>query len=295
MPDDNHAMAALNVSDPARIIYRTSFDSCGIAWHQAEVAGDTLVVDAAYPQMNGREICFYSLGDPLSPHWFAARAATENPQFSPRVATRGNLIVVAESYNGATVLNPDDLSGAPLGVYSNVSGSIFSVAAPATGNLLLAAAGDNLLLIDLSNPAKPELLGKVGGAYGGDMNASGDLVFVYNWTTKALDIVDIHDPESPQILASHVLPGDNANRILPVGNLVFVANDSAGVRVIDVSTPTAPKEVAFYDPPAPVSDLAVEGNHVYLAANELGLMVLQLDEDILLPPPSTLSLPFLVR
>ena len=54
--------------------------------------------------------------------------------------------------------------------------------------------------------------------------------------------------------------------------------------VIDASMLTAPKEVTFYDPPLDVPGLAWEDKRVCVAANRLGLIILEIDE-VLLPQP----------
>ncbi|MCC6454491.1 MAG: hypothetical protein IT328_06075 [Caldilineaceae bacterium] len=298
--DDYYGIAVLDVGQPLQITQKASISPCAEAWIQMTITGDTLVIDShqlsfGYPTYPiDRRLCFYSLTDPLAPQWLGNRQAVINDWFSPRVAAQGNSIFVAEATSGATLLNPDDLTGAPLGLYTHPQVGIYSLAALPTGDRLLATTGSSLLLIDVSTPTTPQLLGELAGPYSSSINGSGDLVFAYNATTKQLDIVDIHIPASPQVLASIDLPGDNAKRILPVGNLIVIANGSAGARVIDVSTPTAPQEVAFYDPPADVSGLEVEGNRVYLAANDMGLMVVELDEAIQ-PRHWTLALPLLAH
>lgn len=293
VPDDSGRIGVLDVSQPAQIAQKTSITPCQNAWHQMVIAGNTLVIDSMQTYSNwtaNRQLCFYSLTDPLAPQQAGYRDATTFLQYSPRIATQGKRIFVAS--DGAIELNPDDLTGAPLGAYTPAP--VNSLAALATGDRLLATTGSSILIIDVSTPATPQLLGELAGPYDGPVHGRGDLAFAYNLTTNALDIIDIHTPASPQVLASMELPGDRVKRILPAGNLVLIANGSAGVRVIDLSTPTAPNEVAFYDPPADVSEVVLEGNRVYAAANAMGLMVLQIDEDIL-PEQWTMSLPLLVR
>jgi hypothetical protein len=50
------------------------------------------------------------------------------------------------------------------------------------------------------------------------------------------------------------------------GNHAFLADGGAGLRVVDVSDPTEPREVGFYDTPGSACGVAVSGNNAYLAA-----------------------------
>ena len=49
-----------------------------------------------------------------------------------------------------------------------------------------------------------------------------------------------------------------------------------GLRVVDVSTPSAPAEVGFYDTPGDPWGVAVAGEYIYVVDQEAGLFVLAL-------------------
>lgn len=56
------------------------------------------------------------------------------------------------------------------------------------------------------------------------------------------------------------------------GSYAYVAGEG-GVRVIDVSSPSSPQEVGYYDTPAWVSRVYVSGPYVYAACNYCGLQI----------------------
>jgi hypothetical protein len=89
-------------------------------------------------------------------------------------------------------------------------------------------------------------------------------------------IIDIADPAKPRLMAMFPLPlpppdwpiksfcerggrfgPHNQNTLLhnpfvqPQGNLVYLTYFNAGLRIYDVSTPTAPREVGYFLPPDP--------------------------------------------
>jgi hypothetical protein len=63
-------------------------------------------------------------------------------------------------------------------------------------------------------------------------------------------------------------PGE-AWGVAVVGNFAY-AVDSLGLRIIDVSDPSAPVETGFYETPNEARDVQVAGSYAYVAANEAG-------------------------
>jgi hypothetical protein len=59
------------------------------------------------------------------------------------------------------------------------------------------------------------------------------------------------------------------------GAYAYVADYNAGLRVIDVSNPSSPREVGFYDTPYYASGVAVSGSYAYVADWEGGLVILR--------------------
>ena len=63
-----------------------------------------------------------------------------------------------------------------------------------------------------------------------------------------------------------------ASGVAVVGGYAYVV-DGFGLRVVDVSTPSAPAEVGFYDTPGDAYGVAVAGGYAYVAAYDAGLRV----------------------
>jgi hypothetical protein len=65
------------------------------------------------------------------------------------------------------------------------------------------------------------------------------------------------------------------------GSYAYVADGSAGLRVIDVSTPTNPSEVGFFDVPrlaASAQGVAVSRGYAYVANSHDGLLVIDVSD-----------------
>ena len=74
---------------------------------------------------------------------------------------------------------------------------------------------------------------------------SGD--YAYFGSGMALMVADVSDAAAPQVVGEIVLPGVIFN-VAVSGSYAYVADDDAGLRVIDVSTPASPIEVGFSTP-----------------------------------------------
>jgi hypothetical protein len=77
---------------------------------------------------------------------------------------------------------------------------------------------------------------------------------------------------TPTALASISIPG-YANNVDANGGTAYVAAGSAGLVVVDVSTPTAPVVIATVDTPGNANDVRVLGNRVYVADGPAGLRI----------------------
>ena len=95
------------------------------------------------------------------------------------------------------------------------------------------------------------------------MAVKGD--YAYIGIGPRLAILNIADPSLPTLAGqTGVFPGI-VNDVAVAGNYAYVADGSAGLRIIDVSLPSAPAEVGFYDTPGAAYDVAVAGNYAYVA------------------------------
>ncbi len=73
-----------------------------------------------------------------------------------------------------------------------------------------------------------------------------------------------------------------------IGKYAYVADGDTGLRVVDVSTPSAPVEAGFYDTPWSALRVAVAGGTIYVADSSGGLLILRLT-------PSRVYLPLAMR
>ncbi len=62
--------------------------------------------------------------------------------------------------------------------------------------------------------------------------------------------------------------GHPVHQIVVSGNHAFLANDRAGIKVIDVSDPTLPVQVGVFDTPGQAEAIVLSGNHAIVTEGD---------------------------
>ncbi|MDP8238374.1 MAG: fibronectin type III domain-containing protein [Candidatus Hatepunaea meridiana] len=154
-------------------------------------------------------------------------------------------------------------------------------------------ASDDLLILDVSDPSNPfeitvfpietpitDLEICDNRAYISEQGIRDIEENIYNGA--GLRIVDFSDPLNPHELGFYdgiSIP----NAVAVSGDYAFVGNSllrsdveelyGGGLRVIDITDPTIPEEVAFYDTLTGIYDIVISSNYVYLTAGGGGLIL----------------------
>jgi hypothetical protein len=138
----------------------------------------------------------------------------------------------------------------------------------------LTSSYDGLfLVVDVSDPTNPTEAGAYSvpqSAY--DVYVSGNYAYVADWGLK---VVDVSAPAYLTLVGSYSAPVPlSANQRLHVsGDYAYVGDCMGRLNVVDISNPTQPTEVGFYD--TCVQDVAVAGTHAYVAnSSDSSLVIL---------------------
>jgi hypothetical protein len=134
-----------------------------------------------------------------------------------------------------------------------------------------------LAIVDISTPTSPVEIGRFAtpGTRVSDVVVRNGTAYLTSADSTLL-VVDVSAPQQPSILGVYDSPMPYpTNSGLDVdGDFAYVA-DSSGLRIIDVSDPTAPDEVGFYHFRGPPWQVAVRGDYAYVA-NRSGLEVVDI-------------------
>ncbi|HKK51151.1 MAG TPA: hypothetical protein VKA74_06170, partial [Myxococcota bacterium] len=156
------------------------------------------------------------------------------------------------------------------------------------GHLLYVSAKAGVVVVDLDDPLKPEVLSTI------PMNdPRGTMVqFRYLFVTDAdgLKVVDVTLPEAPRVVEGAVVPLAEANRVFVARTYAYVAAGSEGLVIVDVEKPEEPTVFLRYDAEGRLNDardVAVATTnaslYAYVADGRNGLKVIQLTSPELNP------------
>ncbi len=124
-------------------------------------------------------------------------------------------------------------------------------------------------MIDVSNPARPSVVGSVSMEYQlSSVAVSGRYAYVANLNSSTLQVIDVSNPTSPWVVGS-VGTGDYINSVAVSGRYAYVANYySNALLVIDVSNPASPSVVGSVGTGSNPSSVAVTGRYAYVVNDE---------------------------
>lgn len=157
-----------------------------------------------------------------------------------------------------------------------------------------------IIIMDITDPARPQEVSRLSWApeAGGHTHTAlplpgRNLLIVTDEATspecqetpKRVRVVDIGDETQPEVIGMFPEPqGDFCRRGLRFGphnvhenrpgsfisdEIIFVTYFNAGLRVVQVSDPAAPQEIAYYIPETPAGQPAIQTNDVFVAENGL--------------------------
>lgn len=145
--------------------------------------------------------------------------------------------------------------------YSSAARAITATA----GHVYVWNNSEGLKVFDVSNPSKPQIVGRYNSTQILAKMIAIDHLLILNHQFSGIKILDISDPANPFLVGSNttVYPGD----IVASGNHLFVSDGSyVGLRVIDFSSPGDPQvvgEVHSHTSATPGA-LTVAGDHVFM-------------------------------
>jgi len=161
---------------------------------------------------------------------------------SNSVAAEGGLALLANGAALQVVDLTDPSAPAVLGELHLVH-QISAVAVSGDRGYALTS-NNNLHVVDLSAPTTPSEMGVLGGfsTTVSELAAVGDRVYVLGW--GVLFVVDAGTPSAPAVSGELEV---SAPDLKAVSDHVFLAAGGGGLRVVDVSDPTDPTEIASVD------------------------------------------------
>ena len=121
----------------------------------------------------------------------------------------------------------------------------YAAAVTATSQYAYVAAGTSgFYIVDLSNLTNPEIVDTINIGMVWDLTIDKDILCLAN-DLNGLLLMNIDIPDSPKVLSVFDTSG-KAMAITVDSLFAYLADDSAGLRIIDISEPTNPFETGYY-------------------------------------------------
>ncbi len=251
----SEGLIVIDVSDPVSPSYLAACDTPG------EARGVVLAGDKAFVADYTSGLQVVDVSDPLLP---SVAGSYDTGGNSLRVAVTGNYAYLADFFPGVQVIDISD-PAAPSYVTTYDTPS-WSYDVAVDGNLLYVADyTSGLQLVDISDPSNPLPAGSFDqeGAYQSVVTNGGGLAFVTSYNgfhiVKAADILNTLE-EADLINTSGLI-----HSVAIDGNYAYLAAESGGLQVIDVSDPYALAAASAGGGADNAYELALNGDHAYVA------------------------------
>jgi hypothetical protein len=138
-------------------------------------------------------------------------------------------------------------------------------------------SGARLLVLDISEPSTPTLLGQSQILPGDikDLAVKGRYVYAAA-DTAGLQVFDINDPANP-FRIGYLSIGGTACGIAVSGNYAYIANWDVGLQIINISDPCKPVSAGTYELGNGSYGVAVSGRFAYIAYGSNGLEIIDVN------------------
>jgi len=152
-------------------------------------------------------------------------------------------------------------------------GSSYAVTHDSALNLVFVGSGGMVYILDVSNPANPQLVSDVirtrGVVY--DLYYTNGKLYIA-CGQSGLEIWDVSDASNPTKLGSYPAP---AYKVHVSGSYACVANGNV-LHIIDISNPQSPQEMGYCNMPESVNDVYISGSYLYVADYTAGLRIVDI-------------------
>ena len=167
-----------------------------------------------------------------------------------------------------SVLRPDEDSRPSISAFvanNSTANSAVATAVAVQNNYVFLAFGNELLILNVSNPSQPVRIASLPVAGTPNAIVIENTRLYISGPDMGVQIVDITSPASPQVIGSYNPAGSEAN-IDVDGLTLFVADQVNGLRIVDVTSASHPTLLSTTDYPwGGAYAVVVRGSWAYVA------------------------------
>jgi len=186
----------------------------------------------------------------------------------------GNYAYITERIGGLRVISVSNPTAPSETIFYETVGGVGSGAVAESYAYVINSNGNGLFVIDVTNPAQPEVTGSVKG-FGGGVAVADDYAYVTN--RSELFIIDVTNPTAPAEVGIYDSPAWN---VAVEENYAYLAERYQGLRIVDLTSPSKPSEAGFYSLPGGgwANDVAVSIDYAYVIDDDGWLHIINVDD-----------------
>ncbi len=251
-----------------------------------DVEGDNCFISG-----DGGTLFIINISNPANP--FITTATDLNYSLGG-IDVDGGYAFITISWDGLLVVDVSDVNDPQIVSHVIIAGRTDEV--KVLGDRAYAAVHNSgLVIIDITDPTSPSILGAYSYDNIRDVSVSGDMAYIiYNF----LYAIDVSNPYYPT-LSGQLEPAGSFRDLAAIGDYVFLVFNHGGLKVIDVSNPSAMAETGFYDINDYVYKIAVSGDYSYFSAHNIFMVLnhsaatsIDNNEPVTIPREFALSAPY---
>jgi hypothetical protein len=269
----------LNITQPGAPLLLTTSSPLGIS-SQLVVRGTTAYLNGPYDRFE-----ILDASNPAQPVLSSSYSPHPNPYSAMTVSGTYAFLGGSDSQSLESIVYVVDVRDptAPTAVGSVQFSGSSPQAMQVQGSLLYVAAGaGGLVIIDLTDPAQPVVIGRYATLWAGGIDIVGERAYVSD-PTAGLSILDISNPAAPTWIGQYATSDTMLADVEVVDGRAFIADHRHGLLIVDVADALNPALFDRYEINGGVWGVEIAGSYIYLACPQAGLQVLRLVD----PVPST--------
>ena len=232
----------------------------------------TISGSRAYLALGPSGLQIYDISNPTS---LVLLGTYDTPGYAGAVEILGNTAFVADGGLGLQIIDVTDPTTPTL--LSSIGSGALNVSLE--GEIAYIVSVSHIESIDISDPTSPTTLESGTLLFNKDVTVKDNIAYI-TWRplySGGINLIDVSDPTSLPIIGSYNDGGqtrtETPNAVTVAGNMAYIADVSFGLRIINVSDPTAPFLMSLANTPGTALNVTISGTTAFVADSEAGIQI----------------------
>lgn len=239
-----------HIEDSGKISKQTWFNEV------ADVGDFQVLNHIAYVASGFDGLIIFDLTDPLVP---LRLGVLDQPRYPQAIAVEEGIAVMAD--HGLTMVDVNDPRRPKMwGHLTTISDTVDIKSERNQAYLLM---GTGMYALDLSDPEHLRASSVDTGTAGVCLAIADDTAFV-GMTDGAVQMVDLTDPDTPQLSGKYIQAGDHVRSLDVENGLLYIIQRDSGLQIVDVSISASPRLLYSQGKDAGATELRVVGTTAYI-------------------------------